>query len=52
MRTLRKEGRNGGAEKFLKDLKPLIGLPTNISERPHIEYVKRANELRGWKFSE
>ncbi len=51
MKTLQETGLDGGIEKFIKDLRPLIHLPPAINDRPHIKYVEKANELRGWKFA-
>ena len=41
-------GLDGGAEKFINDLRAVIHLPPTISDRPHIEYINLANEIRGW----
>lgn len=40
---------DGGWEKFLKDLRPIIDVPPAITDRPNVKYVARANKLRGWK---
>ncbi len=45
---LKKENLDGGLDEFTRGLRPLILLPPAISDRPHIEYVKIANQLRGW----
>lgn len=45
---LREIGLDGGAEKFVNDLRAVILLPPTISDRPHVEYVNLANEIRGW----
>lgn len=49
MKNLKELGLDGGMEKFIKDFKPLIILPPTISDRPHIQYIQKANEIRGWK---
>ncbi len=38
-----------GLAKFSQDLRPIIILPPSISDRPHIEYIRIANSIRGWK---
>jgi putative restriction endonuclease len=38
-----------GLAKFSQDLRPLIILPPAISDRPHAEYIRIANNIRGWK---
>ncbi len=45
---LKKENLNGGLEDFQRGLRPLILLPPAISDRPHIEYLRIANKMRGW----
>ena len=40
---------DSGLAKFVKDLRPIILLPPAINDRPHIEYIKIANSVRGWK---
>lgn len=37
-----------GIDRFKRDLLPMILLPPAISDRPHIEYIKAANRIRGW----
>jgi len=49
MQNLKDIGHDSGMEKFIKDLKPIINLPPAINDRPHTEYVKQANQIRGWK---
>lgn len=41
-------GLDGGAEKFIDDLRAVIYLPPAINDRPHVEYINAANSLRGW----
>ncbi|MEQ8520420.1 MAG: HNH endonuclease [Cytophagales bacterium] len=41
-------GLDGGAEKFINDLRAVIHLPPAINDRPHVEYINAANALRGW----
>ena len=38
-----------GLTKFQQDLRPIIILPPAVSDRPHAEYVRIANDIRGWK---
>lgn|SRR5574341_287020 len=45
---LRQIGRDGGLQRFVRELKPVINVPPAIRDRPHIAYVARANRLRGW----
>lgn len=45
---LREIGLDGGADKFVGDLRAVIHLPPTINDRPHVEYVDKANEIRGW----
>jgi putative restriction endonuclease len=40
---------DGRLAKFAKDLRPIILLPPAVNDRPHIEYIKIANSIRGWK---
>jgi putative restriction endonuclease len=42
---------NGGAEDFVKYLRPFIILPPALNDRPHIDYIKKANEIRGWELN-
>ena len=41
--------RDAGSEDFQAQLRQELILPKNLADRPHIEYVNRANQLRGWK---
>jgi len=41
-------GLDGGAEKFINDLRAVIHLPPAINDRPHVEYINVANGIRGW----
>jgi len=47
-KTLKEIGLDGGADKFVEDLRAIINLPPTINDRPHIEYIRTANEIRGW----
>jgi putative restriction endonuclease len=38
-----------GLSGFSQSLRPLILLPPAVSDRPHIEYIRIANHIRGWK---
>jgi putative restriction endonuclease len=37
-----------GMEKFIQNLRPLINLPPAKNDRPNINYIIKANEIRGW----
>ncbi len=41
----------GGAEDFVKYLRPYIILPAAINDRPHVENIKQANIIRGWELN-
>ncbi len=45
---LREIGLDGGADKFVNDLRAVIHLPPTVSDRPHVDYVNTANQIRGW----
>lgn len=45
---LREIGLDGGADKFVDDLRAVIHLPPTISDRPHVDYIQTANQIRGW----
>jgi len=49
MRHLLEIGYDGGMDKFIKELHPLINVPPAIGDRPNRQYVVEANTLRGWK---
>ena len=40
---------DGGMEKFIKDLRPIIFVPPAVTDRPLLKFVSEANKLRGWK---
>jgi putative restriction endonuclease len=40
--------RDAGSDDFQAQLRQDVILPKKLSNRPHIEYVSRANQLRGW----
>ncbi|MBP9095192.1 MAG: HNH endonuclease [Ignavibacteria bacterium] len=43
-------GFDGGLVEFRSLIRPIIFVPPAINDRPNIEFVTRANRLRGWKF--
>ena len=45
---LKQNGLDGGLEDFKNSLRPIIHLPPAISDRPHIEYIRLANQIRAW----
>ncbi len=49
MTHLRQIGHDGGMDRFIRDLKPLINVPPAGRDRPYINYIADANELRGWE---
>jgi putative restriction endonuclease len=49
MDKLKEIGLDSGMDRFIKELKALIILPPAKNDRPHIEYIRQANEIRGWK---
>ena len=49
MKNLKEIGHEGGIDKFLADLRPLLRVPPSVSDRPHTKYVSFANKLRGWE---
>lgn len=38
-----------GLDNFVKELRSIIILPPAISDRPHVEYLRLANQIRGWR---
>jgi putative restriction endonuclease len=49
MKKLKEIGFDGGMDRFIKDLRPIINVPPAITDRPNINFIKEANQLRGWK---
>lgn len=47
MKKLKEIGFDGGMDKFIKDLRPIISVPPSISDRPNVAFIKEANKLRG-----
>lgn len=47
--ALKKIGYEGGMDKFIKGIRPIINVPPAINDRPNINFIKEANKLRGWK---
>lgn len=48
IQTLQQIGRAGGLQRFSNALRPVINVPPDLRDRPHVAYVTRANRLRGW----
>ncbi len=48
LESLEKEKLGGGTKEFRAGLRPLINLPPSRRDRPHPEYIAKANLLRGW----
>jgi hypothetical protein len=38
----------GGVRSFKENLRSETLVPEVVSERPHVEYIKLANRIRGW----
>lgn len=49
MKKLKDIGFDGGMDKFIKDVRPIINVPPSITDRPNINFITEANKLRGWK---
>ncbi|MBI5327684.1 MAG: HNH endonuclease [Deltaproteobacteria bacterium] len=49
MKKLKKIGFDGGMDRFMKDLRPIINVPPAVNDRPNINFIREANKLRGWK---
>jgi putative restriction endonuclease len=45
---LKEIGLEAGAERFINDLRAVIYLPPTITDRPHVDYINLANDIRGW----
>ncbi|MDB2606979.1 HNH endonuclease [Zobellia sp.] len=48
MNNLALLGLDGGRNRFQNDLRAVLHLPPAINDRPHIDFITTANELRGW----
>ncbi len=46
--ALDKLGLAGGVKSFRENLRSEILVPKAVSERPHLEYIRLANRIRGW----
>lgn len=46
---LQKQKLSDGLAKFSQDLRPIIILPPAVSDRPHADYIRIANTIRGWR---
>ena len=49
MKHLKEIGFDGGMEKFMNDIRPIIIVPPAINDRPNVNFIREANKLRGWK---
>lgn len=45
---LRELNLDGGLDKVITNLRPIIDLPPTISDRPNKSFIQIANQLRGW----
>lgn len=50
LNKLKEIGFDGGMDKFMKELRPIINVPPAVNDRPNINFVREANKLRGWNF--
>lgn len=50
VRELREAGLDGKLRDFRDSLREVIHLPAERGHRPRLEFVERANALRGWRF--
>jgi putative restriction endonuclease len=48
-KKLKEIGLDGGMDKFLRNLKPIINIPPAINDRPSVQNIRRANKIRGWQ---
>lgn len=48
MQHLRDTHRDGGMDRFIKALRPLILLPPAVNDRPNTNYIRIGNKVRGW----
>jgi putative restriction endonuclease len=39
---------DGGMKQFTQNLRPVIHVPPAVKDRPHKDFIERANKLRGW----
>ncbi len=46
--ALKRLGLAGGVRSFKENLRSEILVPEVVSERPHVEYIRLANQIRGW----
>lgn len=45
---LRTIGHDGGMDRFIAGLRPLILLPPAMADRPNVNYLRRGREIRKW----
>lgn len=48
VKKLTEIGLDGGYKNFAKNLRAVITLPPTITDRPHVDYIDQANQIRGW----
>jgi putative restriction endonuclease len=48
MDYLRSISHDGGMEQFVENLRPVIHTPPSKRDRPNADFIKQANQLRGW----
>jgi putative restriction endonuclease len=49
LRDLRDLGLDSGMDEFVGNLKAIIHVPPDKRDRPHRDFVRKANRLRGWE---
>jgi len=42
---------DGGLDRFINEMRPIIYLPPAVNDRPHIENIRISNEIRGWNLN-
>lgn len=52
MKHLQEIGFDGGMDKFVSGIRPIILFPPAESDRPNVTLIKEANRLRGWSDKE
>jgi putative restriction endonuclease len=52
MKHLKEIGFDGGMDKFVSGIRPIILVPPAESDRPNVTLIKEANRLRGWSDKE
>jgi putative restriction endonuclease len=48
MDKFKKFSHDGEMTRFIDELRPISKVPPSINDRPHIDFIKQANKIRGW----